>query len=319
MNYLVTGGAGFIGSHLVETLLARGERVRVLDNFSSGSWDNLASVREEPRLEVIDGDVCRTADTRAAMEGIDVVFHLAALVSVAASVEEPLRSFTNNTLGTFKLFEAARQSGVARVIYASSAAVYGDNPNTPLREEEPALPLSPYALDKSYAEQLAGLYFRLYGIESAGLRYFNVFGPRQDPSSPYSGVISIFIDHAHRGESVAVHGDGGQTRDFVFVTDVVAANIAAADKAAMGAVCYNIGTGTAISINELVERIGEVSGRPVEYGYGSARGGDIRHSVADVRRAQRELDWVAQRSISDGLAETYAAATRGGNGYSRVT
>lgn len=305
MLYLVTGGAGFIGSHLVEGLRARGNRVRVLDNLSSGSWANLKAVADDPQVELIEGDVRSPGDIDTAMEGVAAVFHHAAMVSVVASVEHPAASFANNTQGTFNVFEAARRCGVERVIYASSASVYGDNPAVPLKEDEPSHPLSPYALDKSYAEQLAQLYFRLYGIESVGLRYFNVYGPRQDPSSPYSGVVSIFIERARRGESVVINGDGEQTRDFISVKDVVAANLVAVQRVGMGAECFNIGSGEAISINDLADRIGEAVGRPLVRRNGVERPGDIRHSVADATRVRRDLGWSARVPFLDGLTNTF--------------
>jgi len=229
MLALVTGGAGFIGSHIVDRLLADGNRVRVLDDFSTGKRENLPDSED---LEIITGDVGDFETVRNATEDVEVVFHEAAVASVPRTIDDPLGSQRTNYQGTLNVLEAARQCGVKRVVFAASAAAYGDDPELPKREDMQVKPLSPYAVDKLASEYACQVYYRLHGLETVCLRYFNVFGPRQDPSSPYSGVISIFADKLINKEQPTIYGDGGQTRDFVYVTDVVDANIRAATEEA---------------------------------------------------------------------------------------
>ncbi len=303
MKVLVTGGAGFIGSHLVEALVERGDEVRVLDNLSSGRRRNLADLP----VAFIRGDIRDYETVRRAVDGCEWVFHQAALVSVPRSIEEPKLNHDVNVTGAFHLFEAARQAGVKRVVYASSAAVYGDTPSLPAREDDPPNPITPYAAAKLMNEQMAAAYNRSYGTQFVGLRYFNVFGPRQDPSSPYSGVLSIFCQAAITGQGVTIYGDGRQTRDFLFVSDVAAANLAAAVMQwREGAEVFNVGRGEATNLCEMARMMEDVAGRPLPITHAPPRPGDIRHSVAGVETAVRELGWRAAVPLADGLRRTMA-------------
>ena len=300
MRILVTGGAGFIGSHIVEQLLQQKHQVRVLDNFSTGKRENLA-FSHEGDLEIMEGDIREFGVVEKAASLVDGVFHEAALVSVPKSVERPDLSFDINVKGTFNVFEAARRAGVKRVVYASSGAVYGDNDRLPLAETEPPKPLSPYGLDKLYSEQLGSLYQSLYGMEMVALRYFNVFGPRQDPNSPYSGVISIFVNRLKAGTVPTIFGDGEQTRDFVFVGDVVRANLLAMSGEYRGFRVLNVGTGKKTSLNELftqLKLITQSSGTPT---YADERVGDIRHSLANISAIRKELSYEPAFNLADGL------------------
>jgi len=302
MRFLVTGGAGFIGSHIVECLLERGHQARVLDNFSTGKRENLAFAAGNRSLETIEGDIRDRGTASAAVDGMDGVFHEAALVSVPKSVEQPDLSFDINVAGTFNVFEAARKQGVRRVVYASSAAVYGDNTQLPLTETATTTPLSPYGLDKLYTEHLGALYQSLYNQEMFALRYFNVFGPRQDPRSPYSGVISIFVDRLKAGAVPAVHGDGEQTRDFVYVRDVVEANLKAMFvKTYPGFRVFNVGSGRQTSLNQLFGQLKELTGSSVVPVHADARAGDIRHSLGDISRIGRELSYKPAFTLAEGL------------------
>lgn len=302
MNYLVTGGAGFIGSHITERLLADGHAVRILDNFSTGKRENIPV---SPAVEVIEGDVGDLETVRQAMHGVDYVFHEAAIASVPETVGNPLASERVNYRGTLNILETARHAGVKRVVFACSAAVYGDLPELPKREDMPLRPLSPYAIDKLASEHACQAYTHLYGLEAVALRYFNVFGPRQDPSSPYSGVISIFSDHLGQGKQPAIYGDGEQTRDFVFVSDVVEANIRAATSATAAGRAINIATGSTLSINDLLRTICRIQGQPFEPRYLPGRQGDIRHSRADISLARDLLDWKPAVEFETGLRELF--------------
>jgi UDP-glucose 4-epimerase len=301
LKFLITGGAGFIGSHIAEHLLQNSHQARVLDNFTTGKRDNLAFAAGNPSLEIIEGDI-RDADAVAsAMSGIDGLFHEAALVSVPKSVEQPALSFDINVKGTFTVFEAARQAGVRRVVYASSSAVYGDSEHLPLSETAASIPLSPYGLDKLYTEHLGALYQSLYGREMLALRYFNVFGPRQDPGSPYSGVISIFVNRLKSGRDVTIFGDGEQTRDFVYVGDVVQANLKAMFAHYSGFRVFNVGCGRHTSLNQLFSQLKELTGSSVTPTYAEARVGDVRHSLSDISRIQKELAYAPDFSLAEGL------------------
>jgi len=300
---LVTGGAGFIGSHLVDALIGRGARVTVIDNLSTGRRENLREAGAG--LDFHEGDIRDRDLLKKLMHGVEVVFHQAAVVSVPLSVAQPLDSAEVNEMGTLAVLETARQAGCRRVVLASSSAVYGDDPQLPKREEMTLRPLSPYAIQKMVAEYYAGLYGTLYGLETACLRYFNVFGPRQDPSSPYSGVISIFMDRAVAGRAPSIYGDGEQTRDFVYVQDVVAANLRAATaKAAAGRV-FNIGTGHTITVNHLWQSVADLASIDLRPEYQAARDGDILHSVAAIEAAREQLGFAPEVSFEDGLARTY--------------
>lgn len=298
MLFLVTGGAGFIGSHISDRLLADGHRVRILDNFSTGKHENIPASAD---VEVIEGDVGDYDTVRAAMEQVDIVFHEAAIASVPETVGNPLSSERVNYRGTLNILEAARHAGVKRVMFACSAAVYGDLPELPKQESMPVKPLSPYAVDKLASEQACQMYTHLYGLETVSLRYFNVFGPRQDPSSPYSGVISIFSDHLGQGKQPTIYGDGEQTRDFVYVSDVVEANIKAATSPAAAGKAINIATGGKLSINDLLKTICNIKDQPFEPQYQQGRQGDIKHSRADISAAREYLDWEPVVAFEDGL------------------
>ncbi len=298
-SWLVTGGAGFIGSHLVEALVARGERVRVLDDFSTGRRENLAGVAG--RVEVIEGDIRDPQTAIGAALGMDILVHLAAVVSVQASVEDPRRIMEINTTGTLNMLEAARMAGVRRFVFASSAAVYGDQDSLPLREELLPCPLSPYAASKAAGEALCCAYRGSYGLPTVMLRFFNVYGPRQDPHSPYAGVISVFADRMRRGLPPIVYGNGHQTRDFVYVADVVGAVLAAVEREEAVGEVFNIAGGSQTSVLELVAMLNSILGTELQPTFTSPRVGDVRHSRADVRRAEEALGWRAQVGLQEGL------------------
>jgi UDP-glucose 4-epimerase len=301
MKFLITGGAGFIGSHIAEHLLQSSHQVRVLDNFTTGKRGNLEFAAGNPNLEIIDGDIRDTGAVTSAMSGVDGVFHEAALVSVPKSVEQPALSFDINVRGTFTVFEAARQAGVRRVVYASSAAVYGDNEHLPLSEAAVPVPLSPYGLDKLYTEHLGSLYQSLYGQEMLALRYFNVFGPRQDPGSPYSGVISIFAERLKSSRVPMIFGDGEQTRDFVYVGDIVQANMKAMFADYSGFRVFNVGCGRQVSLNQLLGELRGLTGSSVAATYAAPRLGDVRYSVSDISRIQKDLGYAPAFNLKDGL------------------
>ncbi|MBX3141221.1 MAG: NAD-dependent epimerase/dehydratase family protein [Trueperaceae bacterium] len=307
MRVLVTGGAGFIGSHVVRALLARGAHVNVLDDFSTGKRENLPASDD---VEVIEGDVADPDAVRAALEDRDAFIHLAAVASVERSVQEPLATHRTNLQGSIQLFEAAARLGVKRGLYASSAAVYGDSTNLPLATTEAPRPLSPYAADKLAGEHYLAFYHRGGRLNATAFRFFNVFGPRQDPASPYSGVISIFLDRARRGSPITVYGDGEQTRDFVYVGDVVAALLAALDRQGVGPDApselpiYNVGRSERVSLLALLATIEDLPGvrSPLAVSHGPAREGDIRHSLADSTPLRTALGWQPSTTLADGLA-----------------
>jgi UDP-glucose 4-epimerase len=302
MKYLVTGGAGFIGSHITERLLEDGHQVRILDNFSTGKRENIPV---SDAVSVIEGDVGDFPTVLEWIDGIDFVFHEAAVASVPETVGDPLGSELTNYRGTLNVLEAARQAGVKRVVFACSAAVYGDLPELPKTEDMPVRPLSPYAVDKLASEHACQVYTQLYGLEAVALRYFNVFGPRQDPSSPYSGVISIFMDRIRQGGRPTIYGDGEQTRDFVYVADVVEANIRAAQAPAAAGQAINIATGSTITINELLRAVCRLREQPFDPEYQAAREGDIRHSRADISRARDLLGWSPRVDFETGLQRLF--------------
>ena len=298
---LVTGGAGFIGSHLVDALLARGERVRVLDNFSTGLRENL---RQSVALEILEGDIRDLDACRRAAAGCSGVYHQAALGSVPRSVSDPRTTHDVNATGTLNVFLAARDAGIRRVVYASSSSVYGSDAALPKREERVGEPLSPYAASKRAGELIAAAFARCYGMTLVGLRYFNVYGPRQDPDSPYAAVIPLFFKAALSGQAATIHGDGEQTRDFTFVSDVVDANLAAMEHGGAGdpAPVFNVGAGTRTSINQLWETITEIAGRRLKALHGPPRPGDVRDSLADISRARAALGYRPRFGIREGLA-----------------
>jgi len=298
----VTGGAGFIGSHLVRFFLERGERVRVLDNFSTGKHENLSEV--EGKIELVQGSLSSESDVEAAVDGVDFVLHQAAIPSVPRSVEFPLESHESNATGTLRLLRYAAEAGVRRLVYASSSSVYGANPTLPKVEAMPTEPMSPYAVSKLCAEQYAVVFHHLYGLETVSLRYFNVFGPRQDPNSPYSGVVSRFIDAIASGSPPTIHGDGEQTRDFTYVENVARANFAATERPEAAGSVYNIGCAARVSVNELWRVMAELSGSTLEPRYAPARSGDVPHSLADIGLARKDLGFEPAIDLREGLRRT---------------
>ena len=305
MKVLVTGGAGFIGSHLTKALVNNGYEVRVLDNLSTGSLENLEGVS----VELFEGDIANWEVVKTAVSGTDIIFHEAALVSVPKSIEEPALNHASNVTGTFHVFEAARLANVRRVVYASSAAVYGDLPGLPKQETDPLQTKTPYAMAKRTSELMAMAYNTSYDFELVGLRYMNVYGPRQDPASPYSGVLSIFCRNVLANKPLFIHGDGEQTRDFVYVADVVKANLLAAAADLTQLDCspiFNVGNGKQTSLNQIIEILSEIVGQPIERSYGPARAGDIKHSVGDINRAQQHLNYQPDTTLLDGLKATVA-------------
>lgn len=298
MRILVTGGAGFIGSHLTERLLDDGHAVRVLDNLSSGHRANLPL---HPRLDFREGDIRRTADVEAVMAEVDAVFHLAAVASVQASVDDPVGTNASNLVGTLNLLDAARRRRVQRFIYASSAAVYGNTAERPVQEESMPKPLTPYAADKLAGEHYLAFYSGRYGMRATAFRFFNVYGPRQDPQSPYSGVISIFADRARSGQPLTIYGDGSQTRDFVYVGDLVEVLARALDHDGASGQVLNVGRGTECSLLDLISEIERLIGARVERRHAPPRDGDIRNSCADVRRLRERIGYVPHTPIGAGL------------------
>ena len=304
MRYIVTGGAGFIGSHIVEELAGSGHEIVIIDNFFSGKTENVEPFLSNKNVELVNGSITDLPFLKQVTEGADGVFHEAAIASVPRSVEKPLETHEVNSTGTLNVLIAARDSGVKSLVFASSAAVYGDDPDLPKREEMLPGVLSPYAASKLAGEQYCSVFSRLYGLRTVSLRYFNVYGPRQDPSSPYSGVITKFVTSVHNKKPLTIFGDGKQTRDFVFVKDVVQANIRAMKSSAEGS--FNIACGSHIDLRELAEMIMEITGVSVPVLYEPTREGDIRDSWADISRARKILDYNPRFTMKDGLEKTIA-------------
>ena len=298
MRALVTGGAGFIGSHIVDRLLNDGHEVIVLDDFSTGHRSNLT---EHEALTIVEGDISNADTVNQCMQGVDWVFHKAAVASVPKTVNDPVGSSLVNYHGTLHLLEAARKNKVKRLVFASSAALYGDEPTLPKVETMCPLTLSPYAVDKLASENACGMYTRLYGLETVCLRYFNVYGPKQDPSSPYSGVISIFTDKLKNKETPTIFGDGEQTRDFVFVSDVVEANMKAITTKEGVGEYYNVATGNKITLNNLLKTLCEIYNIEFNVNYGEVRKGDIKESYAVIEKAISKLQWSPSVDLSQGL------------------
>lgn len=307
---LVTGGAGFIGSHVVEHALAKGFRVRVLDNLSTGSEANLAHLKGDVTLHR--ADVRDTESLGSVFEGVDTVFHLAAFISVPGSVADPRTADAINIGGTLNVLLAARDTGVRRVVFSSSAAVYGEPQELPLTESALTKPGSPYGLEKLYGEHMCRLFTELYGLETVSLRYFNVYGPRQNPASEYAAVVPKFIQAMLSGKRAIIYGDGQQTRDFLFVEEVARANLLAAD--APGAVGHalNVASGAGISVEELHRVIQGLVGHKLDAVHADPRPGDIRHSVASVRLAEQLLGFRASVSLEEGLTRTVASLRSAG-------
>lgn len=311
MRALVTGGGGFIGSNLVEALLSRGDDVVVLDNFATGRRENLREAGRWAemgggRFALVDGDLRHAETVRKAVQGREVVFHLGALPSVARSVEDPLSSHHTNVTGTLHVLLAARDLGVRRVVFSSSSSVYGESPSLPKVETMPTDPISPYALDKLSGEIYCRQFQRLYGLQTIALRYFNVFGPRQNPASEYAAVIPKFVTAALAGDAPTIFGTGEQTRDFTFIENVVQANLRAAEAPETSCgTAYNVACGDRISLLELVRRIGALTGRPdLAPRHAPPRPGDIQHSLAGVDKARAGLGFEPRVSLDEGLART---------------
>jgi UDP-glucose 4-epimerase len=304
---VVTGGAGFIGSHVAERLLRDhpAATVRVFDNFSTGAMGNLPfAASAGTRLEVVRGDVRDLAAVERVVRGAAVIFHQAAMRSVPRSVADPLGANENNVTGTLHVLEAAKRAGVRRVVYASSSSVYGDRPELPKREDQPPAPISPYAVSKAAGEQYAAVWTRLYGVETVGLRYFNVFGPRQDPASEYAAVIPRFILWALRGAPLEVHGDGRQSRDFTYIDNVVEANLLAARAPQASGEAFNVGCGDRVSLLDIIARLEKLLGRALERRHTPSRAGDVPHTLADVGKAGRLLGYAPAVTFDEGLRRT---------------
>ena len=300
-KYVVTGGAGFIGSHLVDELLMRGHDVRIADDFSTGLRENLPT---DPRVDVVEGHLADPGVAKRAVAGCDFVLHQAAIPSVPRSIKDPVTSHRANVEGTLAVLVAARDAGVKRLVFAGSSSVYGNTNSLPKRETEPMNPLSPYALQKQIGEQYCRMFTVLYGFETVTTRYFNVFGPRQQPGSPYSGVISLFVESLVDGRAPHIHGDGGQTRDFTYVGDVVRGVLAAAEAPGAAGEVINVAAGGRIRLLDLYAHLQHIIGTAIEPEFGPSREGDVRDSQADITKARNLLDFHPQTPFEEGLRRT---------------
>lgn len=300
--YLVTGGAGFIGSHIAEELVKRGEHVRVIDNLSTGKRENLQPLMRE--IEFIEGDLRDQEASARVVEGVDFVMHQAAIPSVPRSIQDPKGSTENNLNGTLHLLLAARDAGVKRVVYASSSSVYGDSPTLPKSEDFPPAPLSPYAVSKLAGEYYCQVFSQVYGLETVSLRYFNVFGPRQDPLSLYAAVIPTFITSALAKKPLVVYGDGEQTRDFSFVANVVQANLLACEAEGIAGETFNVGGGTQTSLNQLIKELQMIVTADMNVEYAGSRPGDVKHSLASIDKAKRLMGYESAIPFGEGLRRT---------------
>ncbi|HET9061700.1 MAG TPA: SDR family oxidoreductase [Candidatus Binatia bacterium] len=303
--YLVTGGAGFIGSNIVEALVTSGAAVRVLDNLANGKRENLAAFGD--RVEWIEGDIRDPSVCQHAVRGASVVLHLAALGSVPRSIADPATSNDVNVTGTLNVLIAARDAGVKRVVFSSSSSVYGENPALPKREDLATLPISPYAVSKLAAESYTRVFSKVYGLETVSLRYFNVFGPRQRADSPYAAVIPLFMQSALDGRPLPINGDGLQSRDFTYVTNVVRANLLAATVPGVAGGTYNIACGERYSLLDIVDALAEAAGRSLTRDHRPPRAGDVRHSQADISAAASDLGYHVEVGFREGLALTWRA------------
>lgn len=300
--YVVTGGGGFIGSHIVEELLRRKQTVRVIDNFSTGRRENIKEF--EGNIELVEQDIASTPDLARHLRGADYVIHQAAIPSVPKSIIQPVPSHHANVTGTFNLLLAARDAGVKRVVYASSSSLYGDSITLPKHEGMMPNPLSPYGAQKLFGEMYCQVFTRTYGLETASLRYFNVFGPRQDPSSQYSGVLSLFITAVLQGRQPTIYGDGLQSRDFTYVKNVVDANLLACTAPGIAGEAFNVACGDRITVNSTLQLINKIAGSDVNPIYADPRPGDIKHSQADIQKAQSKLGYNPQVNFEEGLRRT---------------
>jgi len=309
-HYLVTGGAGFIGSHLVEEILRRGDKVRVLDNFSTGKREHLDSFAD--RIDRIEGDIRSYHIVREAVQGVDYVLHQGALPSVPRSINDPITTNEVNVTGTLNVLDAAKDAGVKRVVYASSSSVYGPDPELPVREDMNPNPVSPYAVAKLTGEKYCHVFSKVYGLETVALRYFNIFGPRQDPKSQYSAFIPKFTVGIMEGQALVIDGDGEQAKDFTFVSNVVEANLLAAQADGVSGEVFNIGCGASTSVNQVVAHLREITGSEGDISYGPARAGDVPKSLADIGRAREKLGYEPQVLIAEGLERVALWFRKGG-------
>ena len=309
-HYLVTGGAGFIGSHLVEELLRRGEKVRILDNFSTGKRENVDAFAG--RIELIEGDIRSHHIVREAVDGVDFVLHQGALPSVPRSINDPITTNEVNVTGTLNVLDAAKDAGVKRVVYASSSSVYGPDPELPVREGMNPNPVSPYAVAKLTGEKYCHAFSKVYGLETVALRYFNIFGPGQDPKSQYSAFIPLFVVGMMEGQALTIHGDGLQAKDFTYVSNVVEANLLAAVAEGVSGEVFNVGCGASTSVNEVVGHIRKIIGAEGNITYGPARAGDVPQSLAAIDRAQEKLGYEPRVLIEEGLQRVALWFRRGG-------
>lgn len=307
-RFLITGGAGFIGSNLVEELLKRGHRVAVFDNFSTGRRQNLTTFLKD--IELIEGDLRDAAAVRKAVKGRDYILHQGALPSVSRSVQDPLATNDVNITGTLTLLLAARDEGVKRVVAASSSSVYGDTPTLPKVETMPVMPMSPYAVSKLATEKYCAACFKVYGLETVALRYFNVFGPRQDPTSQYSAVIPRFITAILKGQKPVIYGDGLQSRDFTYVANTVEANIRSCYAEGVPGEFFNVACGERFTLLDLLHAVGEILGKPAEATHEPGRAGDVRHSLADITKIQKAMNYIPGVTFREGLERTVAFFTQ---------
>ncbi|HYP19806.1 MAG TPA: SDR family oxidoreductase [Chloroflexia bacterium] len=310
-QYLVTGAAGFIGSNIVEELVRRGETVRALDNLATGRRSNIEPFLDS--VEFVEGDITDEMLLSSALRGVDYVLHQAALPSVPRSVEDPLSAHGANATGTLMLLIAARDAGVKRVVFASSSSVYGESPTLPKREDMPTEPLSPYAVNKLTGEEYCKVFTRLYGLPTVALRYFNVFGPRQDPKSQYAAAIPGIASRMLRGQSPTIYGDGEQTRDFTYVQNVVNANLLACERDEAVGLAMNVATAQRISLLDLVALLNEVLGTEIEPEFAPPRAGDVKHSLADISLAEGALGYRVEVDFKEGLARTVEALRKAGS------
>jgi len=301
-RYVVTGGGGFIGSHIVEELVRRNETVTIIDNFSTGKHENVEPFEDD--VEVIEADIAEAKNLTQFLKGADYVIHQAAIPSVPKSIIDPVKSHNANVNGTLRLLVACREAGVKRVVYASSSSLYGDSPTLPKHEGMTPNPLSPYGAQKLFGEMYCQVFTRAYGLETVALRYFNVFGPRQDATSQYSGVLALFIPAVLQDRRPTIHGDGLQSRDFTFVKNVVEANLLACKAPGVAGEVFNIACGDRITVNSMLQQINKITGKDVAPIYGDPRKGDIKHSQADITRAKERLGYQPKVSFEDGLRST---------------
>ena len=300
--YVVTGGGGFIGSHIVEELLRRNETVKVIDNFSTGKRENVEPF--EGHAEIIDSDIAEAKNLAQFLQGVDYVVHQAAIPSVPKSMLDPVKSHQANVNGTLKLLVACREAGVKRVVYASSSSLYGDSPTLPKHEGMMPKPLSPYGAQKLFGEMYCQVFTRAYGLETVSLRYFNVFGPRQDATSQYSGVLALFIPAVLEGRRPTIFGDGLQSRDFTYVQNVVEGNLLACKVPGVGGQVFNIACGDRITVNSMLQQINKIAGKDITPIYADPRAGDIKHSQADIKRVKEHPGFEPKVSFEEGLRHT---------------